>query len=66
MIHLPPPLDQFLGLGRILDQVVFLLLRFLLQVWVISAVLLLVEGVKLFAARAVDGFADEPEDLNLY
>lgn len=59
----PPPLDHFLGLGGVLDQVVFLLLRSLFQVWVIGAVLLLVQGVELLAAGAVDSFADEPEDL---
>jgi hypothetical protein len=54
-----------LGLGGIFYEVFLLLLGGLLQVWVVGTVFLAVDGVSLLAARAVDCFADEPEDLDL-
>jgi hypothetical protein len=62
----PPHRDHVFGLGGVFDEIFLLLLGGLLQVRVVGAVLLAVDGVGLFAACAVDRLADEPEDLTLY
>lgn len=60
-----PNLNHLFGLGWVFNKVFLLLLRALFQVRVVDSFLLAVDGVGLLAASAIDGLADEPEDLKI-